>query len=114
MMLKKDYSSFTSSNDTGLFKFRHGDYYAYILSSNIAEYVIQRKPCELYLVNTAQQFAFAGHKNSALLYLINDALDKIFAQRYMEYLYQKWWIDHGDCSLITKDMLRAWILNSSI
>ena len=96
---RRYHSSFTSSNEQGISRARNGGF-AFLLPSNIAEYVARQKPCDLvtidrFLLN--DKFALALPKGSGLVDKLNRALFLLEDDGFLDRLYDKWWIQKNDC-----------------
>ena len=92
--------SFTDTNEQGLERVRSYNY-AFILPNPIAEYVANRKPCDLHVIGTnlfRHQFAFATPKGSSLLPFLSNGLRLLRDSGDLDAIYRRWWIDKGDCS----------------
>jgi len=96
--------SFTDTNEQGLQRVRSYNY-AFILPNPIAEYVANRKPCDLHVISTnlfRHQFAFATPKGSTLLPFLSNGLRLLSDSGDLDAIYRRWWVDKGDCSSDSK------------
>ncbi|KAK2183641.1 hypothetical protein NP493_301g00000 [Ridgeia piscesae] len=89
----------TDSNLAGIAKVRRGGF-AFVLPTNIAEYVSNMHPCDLtlrgrFLVDSG--FGLAVLKGSSLLEKLNKALEVLERTGYLDRLYTKWWHTEVDC-----------------
>lgn len=103
----------TSTNDEGISRVRK-ETYAFILPNAIADYVARRKPCDLVLIDNfllKSGYGFAVPKRSALLPYINRALDILDQNGFIKRMYNKWWVEKGDCHGIQTG--RVFSLNKS-
>ena len=92
----------TDSNEDGIHRVRTENY-AYILPNTIAEYVIRREPCDLIMVDSFllhQAYALATRKGSSLLPYLSRAIDILQEDGYLHTLYERWWIEKGDCNTV--------------
>ncbi len=92
--------SFTNTNEEGLTRVREYNY-AFLIPNRIAEYLANKKPCDLYVINTTlfrHHFAFATPKNSALLPFLNNGLHVLRNEGHLDDIYQRWWIEKGECN----------------
>ena len=99
--MKKDENEvLTKSNQEGIQRVRDEDNYVFVLPGNIADYIVRRKPCDLISVNSfllEESMALAVPVGSTLRPYLNRALDALDRTRVLHRLYQKWWIDRGQC-----------------
>ena len=89
----------TDSNKAGIARVRRGGF-AFVLPTNIAEYVSNMRPCDLTLRGRFlfdRGFGLAVLKGSALLGKLNNALEILDRTGYLERLYTKWWHTRVDC-----------------
>ena len=97
---RQGYDVLMSSNELGIEKTR-SERYAYILPSTIADYVVNRAPCDLTTVDRflrTRGYGFAvKRQQDPLLAELNIALDSLEAEGYLDRLYHKWWRLKGDC-----------------
>ncbi|KAK2166229.1 hypothetical protein LSH36_40g02015 [Paralvinella palmiformis] len=97
---RKHQSSFTASNEEGISRARSGRY-AFILPSNIAEYIARKEPCDLITIDRFlldAHFALALPKGSGLVAQLNRALYLLEDDGFLDRLYHKWWVKKNDCN----------------
>ena len=97
---RQGYDVLMPTNEQGIEKTRR-ERYAYILPSTIADYVVNRAPCDLTTVDrflSTRGYGFAlKRREDPLLAELNIALDSLDAERFLDRLYHKWWRLKGDC-----------------
>ena len=97
---RQGYDVMTPTNELGIEKTRN-ERYAYILPNTIADYVVNRAPCDLTAVDQflrTRGYGFAvKNREDPLLAELNIALDSLDAEGYLKRLYHKWWRLKGDC-----------------
>ena len=89
----------TSTNEEGIQRVR-SQTYAFIIPNTIADYISRRKPCDLLLVDNfllRSGYGIAVPKGSALLPYINRALDILDENGFLKRIYDRWWVQRGDC-----------------
>ena len=110
--MKSTRNSFTQSNLEGIERVRKGKY-AYILSSAIAEYMVERSPCDLRMVDKflmRRYYSFAFPECSELLPAFNKGINYLTRTNVINELYQKWWIENGECnSASTYCIIAPWV-----
>ena len=98
-MERRSANSLTKTNQEGIDRVRQ-ERYAFILPSNIGEYVAQMQPCDLITVGKFlmdKSFALALRKGSRLLNDLNRALTILDASGQLDVLYHRWWVDRNTC-----------------
>ena len=79
----------------GVDKVRNGKgKYAFIMEENMAQYYINKKPCDLVKISevaSKQDYAFALKKNSALKAKVDAGLQKMKDSKLIKTLQDKWW-----------------------
>ena len=111
----REYQDFllTETNEEGIERVRKENY-AFIIPNTIAEFVTRRKPCDLLMVDTflmKQGYGLAVPRGSNLLPYLNRALEILERDGYLRRLYEKWWIERGDCTPVRSS--RVFSLNSA-
>ena len=92
-------SVFTETNEEGIQRVRD-EKFAYILPNAIGEYISQKSPCDLttvdkFLLNRG--FGLIVEKNSPLLTILNNALQKLKDNGFIDRIYYKWWTKKSEC-----------------
>lgn len=90
----------TETNEDGIAKVRQGNY-AFIIPTPIGEYISRRKPCDLVMVDSfllRQAYGLAVPKGAAILPYLNRAIEILEHDGYLRKLYEKWWIEKGECN----------------
>ena len=93
---------FTTTNKQGIERVRHspGGRYAFIMPSDIAEYMSAQAPCDLETFArflNDRHFALAVPQNSLFLAELNAALLHLEQTGFLHGLYRKWWFDSSPC-----------------
>ncbi len=104
----------TETNEEGIDKVRTENY-AFIIPTTIAEYITRRKPCDMLMVDTflmKRGYGLAVQKGSNLLPYLNRAMEILQRDGYLRRLYEKWWVEKGDCTPVRSS--RVFSLNSAI
>lgn len=86
--------------EDGLRKVRQGDFLL-IMESNEADYHASREPCNLLAHDQFTHetgYVFATRRNTSLVGLLNDALERLRQGDFFAGLYRKWW-NTDDCTL---------------
>lgn len=97
-----DSSVFTTNNEEGITKVRHGNY-AYLLPSTIGHYISQQEPCDLITVDRFlmnEHFGLAMQRGAGLLTQLNKALIRLEAEGFLDRLYEKYWLKRSRCGSI--------------
>ena len=72
--------------------------YAFIVDSPIAEYLANRRPCDLYTIEPflgLSQYGFAVTKNNDLVHRLNIEMTRLEESQQLQLMYLKWW--RGEC-----------------
>ena len=91
---------FTDSNEEGISRVRR-DKYAYILPSSIGEYIANRPPCDLEIIDRFlmdRGYGFAFIKKSPLKTVFNEAIGTLRRRGTLSRLYRKWWTESSFCN----------------
>lgn len=98
----------TVTNEQGIERVRT-DRFAFILPSPIADYIVNRQPCDLTMMEgfaLRQDYAFAVQRHSPLLPKLNRALIRLRRNGQLTELYRDWWVKgDGSCVRVRKGML---------
>ena len=102
----KTYSQYllTETNEEGINRVRKENY-AYILPTTIAEYIVRRRPCDLMVIDNflmREGFGLAVPFGSDLLPYLNKALDSLERSGTLKKIFDKWWVDRGECSPVSE------------
>ena len=72
--------------------------YAFIVDAPIAEYIANRKPCDLYTIEPflpIREYAFAVKKGDELKGQIDGEMRVLLESQQLQNMYIKWWT--GEC-----------------
>ncbi len=105
----------TTSNDDGIERVRKENY-AFIIPNSIAEYIIRRKPCDLEMVDSfllKAGYGLAVLKNSKLRNSLDRAIETLEKDGYLKRLYNKWWVERGECHPVRSSRMFSYSKSSS-
>ena len=98
-------SSLTQTNEVGLARVREGRY-AFLLPSSIGDYVANKSPCDLSIINCETLFqrgySLAMPRRSPWLPRLNIVLNRLNSTGWLRDLYRKWWLDKAECSKLMR------------
>ena len=92
----------TSNNREGVERVRRSNgHYAFILPSDIGDYVKGMAPCDVRTFGRfldTRHLALAVPKQSRLLPLLDKHLLELERSGHLRKLYNKWWFEHSECA----------------
>ena len=107
---------FTNSNSEGIERVRSSNgRYAFIVPSDIGEYVAAQAPCDVTTVGSflnERHFALAVPKDSVFLAKLNTALLYLEQTGFLRGLYKKWWFRDSPC-VVSNNYSRSQLQSSN-